>query len=114
MGLRRYPGHVRRGPRPQRGRRVSAATTAIRERGALRLVASYPPVVATLVVGVLGIILLSTGYAPVTSWLVSGYSLLVALMQAVGMVRDLLRGHVGIDVLAISAIVATVVVGEYW
>ncbi len=31
----------------------------------------------------------------------------------VGMVRDVLRGHVGLDVLAVVAMVATLAVGEY-
>ena len=31
----------------------------------------------------------------------------------VGMIRDVLRGHVGLDILAVVAMVATLAVGEY-
>jgi cation transport ATPase len=37
----------------------------------------------------------------------------MAAYTAVGMVRDLLRGNWGVDVLAATAIVSTVAVGEY-
>jgi cation transport ATPase len=39
--------------------------------------------------------------------------LIIALLTSIGMIKDLLRGHWGIDVLAVMAIVTTVAVGEY-
>ena len=79
----------------------------------LRLARRYPMVTATLGVGLLGIVLAVTGAGPVVRWLFSGYALAVAAWQAVGMVRRLLRREFGLDVLAVTAIVATVLVGEY-
>ncbi|MGW9829553.1 cation transport ATPase [Micrococcus aloeverae] len=46
-------------------------------------------------------------------WIASAYALVVTAWTSVGMVRDLLRGHWGVDILAVTAIVATVLVGEY-
>lgn len=74
----------------------------------------YPIVAVTVVVGLVAGALELGGLGSVTPWLVSGFSLLVAAREAFDMIRDLLKGHWGIDVLAIMAIIATVVVGEYW
>lgn len=78
------------------------------------LVRRYPTVAIALAVGVVALALQATPASPAVPWIVSGFALIVALIEGVSMVRDLLRGHVGLDVLAITAIVATVVVGEYW
>ncbi len=69
---------------------------------------------ATVAVAAVAGILSMTPWAPGVAWLVSGYALAVAGWTAVGMVRDLWRGHAGIDVLAVTAVTAAVVVGEYW
>lgn len=73
----------------------------------------YWSVTLTIVVGLIGIVLHLAGAGAATQWIFSVYSLGIAAWQAVGMVRDLLRGHWGLDILAVTAIVATVVVGEY-
>lgn len=74
---------------------------------------SYPWVLATLA-GLATVGLLEwAGAQPVAQLIASVFALAVAAWTAVGMVRDLLRGHWGVDVLAVTAIVATVVVGEY-
>lgn len=77
------------------------------------LVRRYPFVAATLAVGLVGVLLWAFGATPQVKWLFSGYALLIALVQLVGMIKDLRRGSWGIDILAIMAIVATVLVGEY-
>ncbi|MEO6826129.1 MAG: heavy metal translocating P-type ATPase [Microbacteriaceae bacterium] len=74
----------------------------------------YWLVALTVGVGILCLALLLFGQNTLTAWIASGFAVLVAVLQFVGMVRDLFRGHIGIDVLAISAIIATVAVGEYW
>ncbi|BDZ63778.1 hypothetical protein GCM10025877_07160 [Agromyces mangrovi Wang et al. 2018] len=79
----------------------------------LRAARRYPFVAATLAVGLVAILLALAGAGDAVAWLCSLYALGVAAWQAVGMVRDILRGHWGLDVLAVTAIVATVVVGEY-
>jgi len=74
----------------------------------------YPLVFATLAVAVLGGALALFGAGEITPWVVSGYALVIAAVQGVGMIRNLLRGHAGIDILAVTAITAAVLVGEYW
>lgn len=82
-------------------------------RSILRLGRRYWAVALTLGVGLVGILLALGGAGWLVAWLFSGYALAIAAWQAVGMVRQLLRRHFGLDVLAVTAIVATVVVGEY-
>ncbi|TFB47398.1 heavy metal translocating P-type ATPase [Cryobacterium tagatosivorans] len=73
----------------------------------------YPIVAATILVAVVGLALWLAGAAAAVQWLFSGFGLFVAGIEAVGMARQLRRGSFGIDFLAITAIVATVLVGEY-
>ncbi len=82
-------------------------------RRLLRLAKRYWAVTATLVVGALGIVLALTGAGSLVPWVFGGYALAIAVWQAVGMVRQLLRREFGLDVLAITAIIATVLVGEF-
>ncbi len=79
-------------------------------RGAAR---RYPIVAATILVAVIGLVLFLAGQTEAVRWLFSGFGLLVAAIEGIGMVRQLRRGSFGIDILAITAIVATVLVGEY-
>ena len=74
----------------------------------------YPVVAATVVVGLVGLGLLFGGQKDASSWLVGGYALLIAAWQAVSMVQSLLRRQFGLDVLAVTAITATVLVGDPW
>lgn len=80
----------------------------------LGVIRRYPLVAATVSVAIVAGVLAFTAWSPAVSWLVSGYALAIAGWTAVGMVRDLLRGHAGIDVLAVLAVTAAVVVGEFW
>lgn len=80
---------------------------------------SYPWVIACLAVAAVGFLLLAwpgsvVGNLSAAQVWVSGFALVVAADQFRGMVRDLMEGAWGIDILAIVAIVATVAVGEYW
>lgn len=79
----------------------------------IRLIRRYPVVALTLAIGLVGIVLALAGQGWLVAWIFSIYALGVAAWQAVGMVRDILHGHWGLDILAVTAIVATVVVGEY-
>ncbi len=74
----------------------------------------YPIVAITVLVAAVGGALALTGYLTVAQWTVSGFALVVAAIQAWDMAKGLLKGQWGIDALAIMAIIATVVVGEYW
>ncbi|ASR55784.1 heavy metal translocating P-type ATPase [Cellulomonas sp. PSBB021] len=78
-----------------------------------RLVA-YPVVLATLVVGSVGGVLEAAGLPGAAQVVVSAFALVVAGIQARGMVADLRAGRYGVDLLAVTAIVSTVAVGEYW
>ncbi|MHB1008328.1 MAG: heavy metal translocating P-type ATPase [Propionibacteriaceae bacterium] len=71
-------------------------------------------VATTLAVGVAGLVLMVAGWSTAASWVVGGYALAIAVWQGWSMVRDLLRGTFGLDVLAVTAITATVLVGDYW
>lgn len=97
---------------PQASRNVAAASTAPRPL-LLRLALRYWAVTLTLLVGVAGIVLALTGAGAALPWLFSAYALAMAAWQGAGMIRDLVRGHWGLDILAITAIVATILVGEY-
>lgn len=78
-----------------------------------QLVRRYWAVALTLLVGAVGVVLAIAGYGGFVQPLFSAYALAIAAWHAVGMVRQLLQRRFGLDVLAITAIVATVLVGEY-
>lgn len=80
----------------------------------LGAVRSYPLVVATLLVGATAGILVLVDAGAVLRWFLSGYALLIAAKSFVSMLRDVVRGRAGVDVLAVLAIGSTVAVGEYW
>ena len=77
------------------------------------VVRRYPLVATTVMLGLIGLVLALFGQTDAVRWLFSGFGLLVAGYETIGMVRRLRHGTLGIDVLAIMAIVATVLVGEY-
>ena len=79
----------------------------------LRIARRYWIVTLTIAIGLFGLVLAVSGAGAAVPWIFSAYALAVAVWQAVGMVRDILRGHWGLDILAVTAIVATVLVGEY-
>ncbi len=74
----------------------------------------YPIVAITVLVAAVGGGLSIAGNATAAQWIISGFALIVAAMQAWDMIKNLIGGQWGIDVLAIMAIIATVWVGEYW
>ena len=78
-----------------------------------RLAHRYWVVTLTLAVGLLGIVLALAGAEARCGGSSAGTHSGSRRWHAVGMVRDMLRGHWGLDILAVTAIVATVVVGEY-
>ncbi|MCC9069286.1 heavy metal translocating P-type ATPase [Arthrobacter cryoconiti] len=88
---------------PKSGGRPSLATALRR----------YPVVALTVLAGVSVAVLLLAGQESPAQWVASIFALAVAVYQSVGMVRDILHGRWGIDILAVTAIVATVSVGEY-
>ena len=75
---------------------------------------NYPWLFVALVVAALGLSANALGFETYVAGGVSAFSLLIASLEGWRMVKSLLAGHVGLDLLAVTAIVATVVVGEYW
>ncbi|KAE8764108.1 heavy metal translocating P-type ATPase [Georgenia thermotolerans] len=80
----------------------------------VRATRSYPVVAATLAVGAVGGVLELAGAATAARVVLSVFALAIALRQSRGMVADLRAGTYGVDLLAILAVVSTVLVGEYW
>ena len=78
------------------------------------MVRKYPVVATTIAVGVVGLLLLAAGQPVASYWVVGGYALLIAAWQAWSMIKDLLHGNFGLDILAVTAITATVLVGDHW
>ncbi|PVW02363.1 cadmium-translocating P-type ATPase [Microbacterium sp. Gd 4-13] len=74
----------------------------------------YPFVVATLLVAAVAGVLTATPWSTVSPWLLAGFAVLMAARSAWAMVQELRHGTFGVDILAVTAIVASVVVGEYW
>ncbi|WP_417562365.1 heavy metal translocating P-type ATPase [Microbacterium sp.] len=83
---------------------IKAAVTAVRR---------YPVIFATIVVAVVVIVLSAAGSASAAKWLTIAFVSVVIAWTALGMIRDVMRGHVGLDILAVIAMVATLAVGEY-
>ncbi|MCR2792992.1 heavy metal translocating P-type ATPase [Microbacterium sp. zg.Y625] len=80
---------------------------------ALRAAARYGGILLSLVA--LGIVLvLAAGGAELPArGVATGYVAVFVAVTLVRMVRDVLHGHVGLDILAVVAMVATLAVGEY-
>jgi len=74
----------------------------------------YPVFASTIVLAIIGAVLALTGLEEAARWVISIFALAIAAKESVGMVRSILGGSWGIDVLAVTAIIATVLVGEYW
>jgi heavy metal translocating P-type ATPase len=86
-------------------------TRARRFRWLLR---HHPLVFATAAVGVLGLVCVAAGAAPVADWVIGSYCAAIALFEGAKAVRQLLRRVWGLDVLAVTAIASTLLVGEFW
>lgn len=84
-----------------------------RYRAALRFVSGRPLMLFVIAGLTAGVVFWATGAAvalAVTAYAVLG---VVIVFTAVDMVRDLMKGHWGLDVLAVIAMVATLAVGEF-
>lgn len=69
----------------------------------------------TVLVGVVALIIeFGFSQSSAARWIVTIYALGISLFLIADMIRTLRNGRYGVDILAISAIVATILVGEYW
>jgi heavy metal translocating P-type ATPase len=73
----------------------------------------FPVVAATVGVGAVVTVLLALGEGPAARWTASIYAVLIAVIRSGSMIKAVLGGRWGIDLLAVTAIGATVAVGEY-
>ena len=78
------------------------------------MLARYRYIWTTLLVAAVTGVLVALGEGPAARWVASGYVLLIAGRSAVSMIASLRTGSWGIDVLAVAAIVSTVVLGDFW
>lgn len=83
-------------------------------RKTLGLTQRYPVVAMTLSVGIISGVVWALGAPNLVQWIITVYAGLFVLWSAYDMIRDMMRGHFGLDVLALMAITATLAVGEYW
>ncbi len=79
----------------------------------IRAIRRYPVIIAS--VAALGVVLTLqfAGALTAARWVATAYVAAFIAWTIVGMVRDVLRGHVGLDILAVVAMVAALAVGEY-
>jgi len=81
----------------------------------MRLIKTYWRLWVVVVVAAIALVLgFGFGQQHVAQVLITTVSLLLAALMFADMVKTLLHGNFGIDLLAITAVVATVAVGEYW
>ncbi len=79
-----------------------------------RFLTAYPAFALTIGVALVAVVALFTDARSAAPYVVGGYALAIAAWQTIHMVRELLRGHLGLDILAVVAITAAVLVGEPW
>lgn len=77
------------------------------------LIKHYPVVALTIGVGIAVAIASLVGQAAAGRWVATIYVASFVVWTSVGMVRDVLRGNFGLDILAVMAMIATLAVGEY-
>ncbi|AYW49809.1 cadmium-translocating P-type ATPase [Tetragenococcus halophilus] len=69
----------------------------------------------TILVGILALIMeFGFGRPQIAFWIVAIVGGLMAFSMFIGMIQTLKSGKYGVDILAITAIIATLLVGEYW
>ena len=86
---------------------------AIRMRKIRDAARRYPLVGATILIVLIVLVTALLGYTTVAQVLATIYVGGVVLWTVVDMIRDMMAGNFGLDVLAVMAMVATLAVGEY-
>lgn len=79
----------------------------------LRLLWRYPVITLTIVIFATVGVLHAVDADLAARWVASVHVAGVVVWSLIGMIKDVLRGHVGLDILAVVAMVATLAVGEY-
>jgi cation transport ATPase len=91
----------------------SSRRRSVGGRESVKFVLRYPLVAGTLVALLAVVATWAVGQEGIAQVAASAYALTVAAYLAFGMARRLAAGQWGIDILAVTAIVSTVLVGEY-
>lgn len=68
----------------------------------------------TILIGLTALSLYFSGQHTIARWVATAYTLAIGARLLIGMLKELMKGKWGVDVLAIAAIAATNAVGEYW
>lgn len=79
----------------------------------MTLLRRYPIVLTTITACVIALSLFLAGYETPARWVAILYVGAIIAWTTIDMVRDILRGHWGLDILAVVAMVATLATGEY-
>ncbi|UNK70558.1 heavy metal translocating P-type ATPase [Microbacterium sp. H1-D42] len=79
----------------------------------LRLARHYPILTGGLIATLVVIVLSLAGLHEPARWIATIAVGIVIAITAWGMLKDIIRGHFGLDILALIAMVATLAVGEY-
>ncbi len=79
----------------------------------LRFLRRYPLIIATVAVIATVVTLAAMGFGIVARIIATVFVGAFVVWTIVGMVRDMMRGHFGLDILAVIAMIATLAVGEY-
>lgn len=74
---------------------------------------TYPVIIVTVLVLAGVLVLAAMGELQAARWIAIVWVGAVVIWTLVGMVRDVMKGHVGLDILAVVAMVATLAVDEY-
>lgn len=82
---------------------------------ALRFLTKHTDLFSTIIVLFVAIGLTLIGFGnDLARWLITIFAAYIAIKLLIGMIDDLRHGKWGIDILAVTAILATLAVGEYW
>ena len=81
--------------------------------GLVRFVRRYPAIALAVLVLAAVLVLHAAGLDTAARWIATGFVGVFAAWTLIGMIRDLLRGHAGLDILAVVAMIATLAVGEH-
>ena len=69
----------------------------------------------TIIIGIIALALFFRLHQPILAqWLVSIYAIFIAIILLIDMIKMLRSGSYGVDILAITAIIATIAVGQFW
>lgn len=81
----------------------------------LQAIKEYWEFALTIVIGVITLILaFAFDRENVAQWAISIYGVFISVLMLIDMIKTLRSGRYGVDILAITAIIATIAVEQYW